>query len=124
MESRNLYNYEEDYTIEKTWGRELVLVNNDLYCYKELVFDDELATSIHFHKNKKETFFVKKGKFNIEIYHPETGEAEDIYLCESSKPLTIEPLTVHRIIPIIKNSILIEISTSSEDSDSYRVKPR
>ncbi len=49
--------------VNKSWGNELWVVNdkeND-YCGKILEIDPGKGTSLHFHSNKHETFFVLDG---------------------------------------------------------------
>ena len=52
--------------VEKGWGYEIIWATNDLYCGKILVFDKAgKKMSMHFHKEKDETWYVFKGKFKV-----------------------------------------------------------
>ena len=51
---------------KKGWGYEMIWATNDLYCGKIMVFTREMAkTSMHFHKEKDETWFVNSGVFKV-----------------------------------------------------------
>ena len=45
--------------VSKNWGYEVVWASNNLYCGKMLCFPHPgTTTSMHFHKNKTESWFV------------------------------------------------------------------
>jgi mannose-6-phosphate isomerase-like protein (cupin superfamily) len=103
----------------KNWGREVVIVNNKDYCGKILEFKAGSKFSMHFHKNKHETFFVLEGLGKMKCIN--TNDAS-IYE-HDLKPgviLEIEPLSPHQVFAE-SNMKIIEFSTHHEDSDSYRV---
>lgn len=103
--------------INKTWGYEQIIVNNNLYCGKLLHLKAGYSSSIHSHKNKDETFYVLKGKLMLEYNETKKtmNEGDSIH---------IQPNDVHRFTGI-RDSIIIEFSTHHDDSDSYRqVKSR
>jgi len=98
--------------VEKVWGSELWIVNNDLYCGKLLYLKKDYRCSYHYHKLKTESFYLLKGKVKLIINHNDIpfrkGDAVDIF-----------PGMVHSF-EGIEDSIIIEISTQHFDSDSYR----
>jgi mannose-6-phosphate isomerase-like protein (cupin superfamily) len=101
--------------VDKTWGYEVWLENNELYCGKILhCFKDKWSSQgkYHYHKIKDETFYVLKGKVILDIngWHH--------YLNKGDK-IRIQPNTKHRFISKVKESEILEISTHHEDSDSY-----
>src|SRR2546425_7538463 len=51
--------------VSKTWGYEKWMVNNDLYCGKLLFFVKGLSCSAHYHKIKKETFYLNSGQIEV-----------------------------------------------------------
>ena len=51
-------NYKE---VKKKWGKEIWIVNRE-YCGKKLVLNKGFRCSMHFHKNKDETFYILTGK--------------------------------------------------------------
>ena len=50
--------------VEKGWGYELIWATNEKYCGKIMVFEKLGAKfSMHFHKEKDESWFVNSGRF-------------------------------------------------------------
>ncbi|MBI2452409.1 cupin domain-containing protein [Candidatus Pacearchaeota archaeon] len=98
--------------IPKVWGSEEWIVNNDRYCGKILKLKKGFRSSLHYHKNKHETFFILSGEVLLEL------EGKNVVM-KSGDVQTIEPLNKHRFTGL-KNSKIIEFSTHHEDSDSYR----
>jgi quercetin dioxygenase-like cupin family protein len=99
---------------EKVWGHEEWIVNTPLYCGKFLYLKKGKRCSIHYHKNKDETFYILEGEVLMEVNGKEKvmrkGESEHI-----------TPMTKHRFSGL-KDSIIIEFSTHHEESDSYRLE--
>ena len=80
--------------VEKEWGYELWLANNEEenYCGKILFIKKGYQGSMHFHSKKHETFYILEDRL---------------------KP--------HQLIAHEGDVKFIEISTFHRDSDSYRV---
>src|SRR2546422_651885 len=53
--------------VEKVWGRELWLVNNERYCSKILEISSGGYSSLHYHRVKDETFYILEGSCCLEI---------------------------------------------------------
>ena len=110
-------------TVEKAWGREVIFANNEKYCGKLLIHDKAGSKgSMHFHMNKHETFYVQHGSFDVRWIETKTAKIHhkilhvgDTWVNEPGRPHQLEALT--------NNSVIIEVSTHHEDSDSYRVFP-
>ena len=50
----------------KGWGHELIWANTESYCGKLLVFKEKgNKFSMHFHREKDETWFVQDGEFTL-----------------------------------------------------------
>ena len=97
--------------VEKVWGKEIWIVNRD-YCGKKLILNKGFRCSMHYHKNKDETFYILKGKVLME-----TDKETKIMLENDS--ILIAPNTKHRFTGL-EDSEIIEFSTHHEDEDSYR----
>ena len=52
--------------VQKVWGSEEWIVNR-AYCGKKLILNKGFRCSMHYHKNKDETFYILKGKVLMEI---------------------------------------------------------
>ena len=111
---------EEDHHVEsvdmvpKLWGYEKWLENNDKYCCKLLSLKKGYQCSLHKHKIKDEMFFITQGHVRLEV-----GKKVMHMLPGSFVRITCGVL--HRFRGI-EDSIMIEVSTHHEDSDSYRVE--
>jgi len=97
--------------INKVWGHEEIIANRD-YCGKKLVLKKGYRCSIHYHKNKDETFYILKGKVLMEI-----DNKKQIMLPGNS--VLIEPNTKHRFTGLEESEIM-EFSSHHDDTDSYR----
>lgn len=113
--------------INKKWGYEIWIENNNLYCGKHLHVIPDRMCSVHYHKNKKETFYIIKGSLVIE-YSTLTDKESwiknkfDKIILSEGESLTIEPMTAHRFYSALSSSCdFIECSTYHNDNDSYRI---
>tara|TARA_R110000744_G_scaffold18544_1_gene49759 strand:- start:261 stop:683 length:423 start_codon:yes stop_codon:yes gene_type:complete len=134
--------------VSKRWGYELWIENNKDYCGKHLHVIPEQWCSFHYHKNKKETFYVTGGELLLihsayseklakkvksssnprwDWQHPFTSKS-DLYrefkttVLKKGDSLTLMPYMLHTFTANTSEPCdFIEISTFHEDSDSYRV---
>lgn len=100
--------------VNKTWGRELIIVNCDKYCGKLLYLDKGAESSYHQHINKQETFFCLEGQVAL------TTGGRNHTMKPFSKPKTIMPQQLHSFRGIT-SAVIIEFSTLHDDSDVYRI---
>lgn len=100
-----------------TWGREVTVVNTDLYCFKEihLTGRGDHQSSLHYHRIKDETFIIRKG-----VIHLELG-AESLVL-NPSQIIHIPAGTPHRFRCLSSVGLIFEVSTHHEDSDTVRLE--
>lgn len=101
--------------VDKVWGREEWLANEDQYCAKYLFVNQGASCSMHYHPVKKETFICVRGELSIEI----AGLFYD--LTPDMKPVTILPGIHHQFFGKGENNVLLEVSTHHEDSDVVRL---
>lgn len=106
--------YESAHMVEKVWGKEQWLENNDKYCCKLLFVKKGYQCSLHYHKVKDEMFLLSKGHIRLEL-----GK-KVLYLREGNF-VRVPPGTLHRFRGL-EDSVMVEISTHHDDADSYRVK--
>ncbi len=111
--------------VEKGWGYELWIHNDEKYCGKLLFFYKDKKCSLHFHKLKSETFYIESGSllvkcFSIEeIFNKSIDEMPEIILKAGDK-LEIPQYTVHQM-TALEDTKLYEFSTQHFDEDSYRI---
>lgn len=101
-------------TVQKLWGHEVWLVNHESYCGKILYFRAGHSGSLHYHKEKHETFYLKSGDVIVDIddkcHHLSPGDIIDI-----------PAGTKHRV-TALQESEIWEFSTHHDDADTYRIE--
>jgi mannose-6-phosphate isomerase-like protein (cupin superfamily) len=103
--------------VKKGWGYELIWATNDKYCGKIMVFERPGAKfSMHFHKEKDESWFVNNGKFMVKWI-----DTKDATMYENvwHNP----PLQPHQLVCLEAGSSITEVSTPDSVEDNYRVSP-
>jgi len=109
--------------VEKGWGYELIWATSDKYCGKIMVFEKVGAKfSMHFNKEKDETWFVNNGKFKVRWI--DTKEAR-LYEKELKEGDTWHnpPLQPHQLEALEAMSSITEVSTPDSVEDNYRIIP-
>ncbi len=115
----NINDLNSNSIVEKKWGREVILHNDENYCGKLLQFNKGAKFSMHFHMKKVETFYVNKGR--LVLKYIDTKDATT-YTRELNvgDVIEIKPSDPHQIFAE-EDSEIIEISTQHFDYDSYRI---
>jgi quercetin dioxygenase-like cupin family protein len=105
--------------VPKGWGQEIIFVNNPEYCGKILCFNKGKKFSMHYHIQKKETWYVAKGKFLLHWIETENGVPHSEYL-NVGDVITNERGEPHQVVAL-EDSELFEVSTRHYDEDSFRM---
>lgn len=112
-----------DGVVDKAWGRELIFATNDKYCGKLLIFDKaDSKFSMHFHREKDETWYVLSGSFSLELIDTKNASRETKILNKGDTWRNL-PLVPHRLTALQDDSVIIEVSTPDSVEDNYRVLP-
>ena len=108
--------------VEKRWGSESWFANNKEfdYCGKILRIKKGCYTSMHYHLNKHEVFFVLDGVLRVYIIDKITGDVSSVVL-NKGKRMEIPQGMPHQLVAWGGSVTFVEVSTFHEDSDSYRV---
>ena len=108
--------------IEKSWGYELIRVNNKEqdYCSKILFIRDGGSTSMHYHIYKHETFYVRKGTLRIDTLDTEIAKVEH-HIVKEGEVFEIDRYLPHQLIAAYGDVEFDETSTYSCTTDSHRV---
>jgi len=107
--------------VKKIWGHETWLANNHEhdYCGKILHINAGHGSSMHYHMDKHETFYVLKGELELELL--DTTDGEKALVCiQEGEGYVIEQGQPHKLTASIDTDI-IEISTFHRDEDSHRL---
>ena len=105
--------------VEKGWGYELWIINNEKYCGKSLFFNENSKCSMHYHLKKEETWLVHSGSFILRYINGETAEVVEVDL-KDNESYTI-PIGLPHQLETKTGGEIIEISTEHFENDSYRV---
>lgn len=109
--------------IDKGWGYEIIWSSNDLYCGKILVFEKIGSKfSMHFHRQKDESWFVNAGRFKLRWIDTETATLYEKELKEGDVWRN-PPLMPHQLECLSPNSMIFEVSTADSIEDNYRIMP-
>jgi len=119
-------NLEKFKTVDKVWGQEVWLVNNERYCAKLLHVNAGWQCSLHMHPIKKETFIVLDGGVCLEVAQSNIDSAplitKQIQLI-SGDSYTLEPNTFHRFFSYTDQpAVILEISSTHSDDDVIRLE--
>lgn len=105
--------------VEKDWGEEHIIHNDEDYCGKILVFKKAQMGSMHFHMLKRETWYVQEGSFIYYYIDTNTGTLHtkrlgpgDIEVINRGQPHQLRAE---------EDSKIFEISTQHFDNDTYRI---
>ena len=107
--------------VQKGWGSELIWATNDKYCGKLLNFNSGAKFSMHFHKEKEETWFVQSGKFVVRWINTDTAQPREQELKEGA--VWHNPPCFPHQLECIESGTIIEVSTPDSVEDNYRVMP-
>lgn len=109
--------------VKKGWGYELIWATNDQYCGKIMVFEKAGAKfSMHFHKEKDESWFVNSGKFLLRYIDTQTATLHEKVLNEG-ETWRNPPLMPHQLEAITAGAMIFEVSTADSVEDNYRIIP-
>lgn len=109
--------------VEKVWGSEDWIVNNNDYCGKILNLAPDGVSSLHKHRVKKETFLVIAGTVLLEIMIVENTPEFHVLRSWALDAITIKPGVPHRFRALDGPATVIEFSTHHEDADVVRLEP-
>ena len=76
--------------------------------------------SMHFHKEKDESWYVLKGRFTLHIMNTETADIETQVL-NTGDTWRNEPMWPHQLVAMEDDCIIIEVSTPDSVEDNYRI---
>ena len=107
--------------VDKGWGFELIWATNDKYCGKIMVFEKVGSKfSMHFHKEKDETWFVNNGRFLLKWINTTDATLHEQELKEGDTWHN-PPLQPHQLIALEAGSSITEVSTADSVEDNYRI---
>jgi mannose-6-phosphate isomerase-like protein (cupin superfamily) len=106
--------------VPKGWGREVWIANNDLYCGKILEIRRGKRCSLHFHKLKTESFYLRVGRLKVRVKESAESETMEEFELRAGECMDIPRGLVHQM-EALEDAELLEFSTQHFDSDSHRI---
>jgi len=108
-------------SVSKGWGSEEIWATNDKYCGKFMHFNEGAKFSMHFHREKDETWYVLSGKFEVRYIMTQDASfrKEILNVGDTWHNAPFEPHQLH----CIEAGTIIEVSTPDSVEDNYRVAP-
>jgi mannose-6-phosphate isomerase len=103
----------------KGWGEEHWIHNGEDYCGKKMFLKKGKRCSLHYHVKKSETFFVQKGKVQMELVRD--GGKLEVFVMNPGDTCEIAPYLQHRFTGL-EDSEMFEFSTQHFEDDSYRIE--
>jgi mannose-6-phosphate isomerase-like protein (cupin superfamily) len=100
--------------VEKAWGHEVIRVNTEAYCFKELHVEPGMRCSLHYHAVKDETFIVAAGVAVIQL-------GDEVKTYWPNYAVRVRPGVKHRF-GSYAGCVLHEVSTHHEDADVVRLE--
>jgi mannose-6-phosphate isomerase len=112
--------YSDAKVVMKPWGRERWLHEaKGPYGFKIIRIRTEHRTSLQYHQNKRESYFLLEGQ--AIMHYRETQDGPTLQLPMAAGTLVhVEPGSVHRV-EAVNDIVLIEVSTPDDGSDNVRL---
>jgi quercetin dioxygenase-like cupin family protein len=104
--------------VEKGWGYELWIHNDEKYCGKLLFFKSGKKCSLHYHKLKHETFYLQSGKLKCTFID---GDMTETVVMSPGDVKEIHRGLIHQM-EALEDSTMFEFSTQHFEEDSYRIQ--
>jgi mannose-6-phosphate isomerase-like protein (cupin superfamily) len=106
--------------VPKGWGREVWIANNELYCGKILEIKKGKRCSLHYHRLKNESFYLRLGRLLVRIKESPGSTVIEEFEMGPGDCLDVPSGLVHQM-EALEDSELFEFSTQHFDSDSHRL---
>jgi mannose-6-phosphate isomerase-like protein (cupin superfamily) len=107
--------------VEKGWGHELIWATNDKYCGKLMKFNAGAKFSMHFHREKDESWYILDGEFLVHWINTDNASITTEKLT-AGDTWRNKPLLPHQI-ECLHEGTIVEVSTPDSVEDNYRVMP-
>lgn len=103
--------------INKPWGKEEWLEQNNFYCYKRIYINKGYRTSYQYHEQKIETNYIISGKAEVWLEN-DNGVVEILDLKENDF-FTVKNMRKHRV--IAKTDIILQEVSTPQVDDVIRI---
>jgi mannose-6-phosphate isomerase-like protein (cupin superfamily) len=107
--------------VPKGWGREVWIANGELFCGKILEIRKGKRCSLHFHRLKTESFYLRSGRLIVRVKESAHSDTLDEFELAAGQCMDIPIGLVHQM-EALEDAELYEFSTQHFDSDSHRLE--
>src|SRR6266852_9249614 len=83
--------------VPKGWGREVWIANGDRYCGKILEISKGRKCSLHFHKLKDESFYLRAGRLKVRVMESAGATEMEEFILEAGLWMEIPVGLVHEV---------------------------
>ena len=106
--------------VPKGWGREIWIANGERYCGKILEISKGKKCSLHYHKLKDESFYLRAGRLLLKVKASPDATELEVFILEAGQCLDVPVGLVHQM-EALEDAELYEFSSQHFDSDSHRL---
>ncbi len=109
--------------VEKKWGSEFI-ISDQPHAAKIMTLKPNTQVSMHFHREKSETFILIKGAMVVEVVDLKIGKNTKIILEKPYSSITLPVDTPHTFYcpsGQTEETVFIEASTEDQTHDNYRL---
>ena len=107
--------------VQKGWGYEKWITNNEDYCGKLLFFEKGKKCSWHYHNLKDEVFYIHSGKIQLTYGPTDDKNTATTVILKAGSSFHVPVGLRHQMLGLEVTEIF-EFSTKHLDSDSVRVE--
>ena len=105
--------------VEKYWGDMKTLFENDQYSVKRIFMRKGTQSSMEYHVNKEESYYIESGKLKVGT---RIGRAQNTSLILNQGDVFDIPLGFMHMRIALEDTVIIEFSTLDDDADSHIVE--
>jgi mannose-6-phosphate isomerase-like protein (cupin superfamily) len=106
--------------VPKGWGQEIWIANGEHYCGKILEIRKGKRCSLHYHKLKHESFYLRSGRLKVRVKEAPDSDAVEEFELGPGDCMDVPAGLVHQM-EALEDAELYEFSTQHFDSDSHRL---
>jgi len=105
--------------VEKYWGGMKTLFENDQYTVKRIFMRQNTQSSMEYHVQKKEAYYIESGKLKIGT---RIGRGQNTSFVLEQGEIFHIPLGFMHMRMALEDTVIIEFSTLDDDGDSHIVE--
>ena len=105
--------------VEKYWGHMTTIIDHDNISVKKIFMKQNSQSSMEYHIQKKESYLIEDGELKVGF---RVGRAQNKSLVMKKGDIVTIPIGLMHMRMALKDTVILEISTPDDDSDSHLVE--